>query len=111
MTKWLTNNLWRHTLAIFVSLFSLFPLYLVIISSLNPSGSLNLTSFIPTEISFDNFHLLFNDPRIPYLTWMRNSLIIAGAVAVLSVTIDAAPIVTERTAPHSSSLQQLPVSL
>jgi arabinogalactan oligomer/maltooligosaccharide transport system permease protein len=90
MSKWLANNLWRHVVAITVCLFSLFPLYLVIISSLNPTGSLNLTSFIPTEISFKNFSLLFNDPRIPYLTWMRNSLIIAGAVAILSVTIGAA---------------------
>ena len=90
MTKWLADKLWRHIVAILVCLFSLFPLYLVIISSLNPTGSLNLTSFIPTEISFKNFSLLFSDPRIPYLTWMRNSLIIAGAVAILSVTIGAA---------------------
>lgn len=90
MNKWLKTNLWRHSLAISVALFSLFPLYLVIISSLNPSGSLNLTSFIPTEISFENYKVLFNDPRIPYLSWMKNSLIIAGSVAVLSVTIGAA---------------------
>ena len=90
MIKWLQNNLWRHALAISVALFSLFPLYLVIISSFNPSGSLNLTSFIPNEISFENYKVLFNDPRIPYLSWMKNSLIIAGAVAILSVTIGAA---------------------
>lgn len=90
MSKWLANNLWRHVVAIAVVLFSLFPLYLVIISSLNPSGSLNLTSFLPREISWANYELLFKDPRIPYLTWMKNSLIIAGAVAILSVTIGAA---------------------
>jgi arabinogalactan oligomer/maltooligosaccharide transport system permease protein len=90
MIKWLKGNLWRHALAISVALFSLFPLYLVIISSLNPSGSLNLTSFIPNEVSFKNYEVLFNDPRIPYLAWMKNSLIIAGAVAILSVTIGAA---------------------
>jgi arabinogalactan oligomer/maltooligosaccharide transport system permease protein len=90
MSKWLANNLWRHVVAIAVVLFSLFPLYLVIISSLNPSGSLNVTSFIPREISWVNYELLFKDPRIPYLNWMKNSLIIAGAVAILSVTIGAA---------------------
>jgi arabinogalactan oligomer/maltooligosaccharide transport system permease protein len=90
MNKWLANNLWRHVVAIAVVLFSLFPLYLVIISSLNPSGSLNLTSFLPREISWVNYEMLFNDPRIPYLNWMKNSLIIAGAVAILSVTIGAA---------------------
>jgi len=90
MSKWLANNLWRHVVAIAVVLFSLFPLYLVIISSLNPSGSLNLTSFLPREVSWVNYELLFTDSRIPYLTWMKNSLIIAGAVAILSVTIGAA---------------------
>jgi len=90
MNKWLAGNLWRHVVAISVVLFSLFPLYLVIISSFNPSGSLNFTSFLPREISFANYSLLFNDPRIPYLTWMKNSLIVAVAVALLSVTIGAA---------------------
>jgi arabinogalactan oligomer/maltooligosaccharide transport system permease protein len=90
MNKWMTNNLWRHVVAISIVLFSLFPLYLVIISSFNPSGSLNFTSFLPGEFSFANYSLLFTDPRIPYLTWMKNSLIIAAAVAILSVTIGAA---------------------
>ncbi len=90
MTNWLRNNLWRHVLIISVCLFSLFPLYLVVISSFNSTGSLRLDSFVPREISFDNYKLLFNDPKIPYLTWMKNSLIIAGATAVLSVSIGSA---------------------
>jgi arabinogalactan oligomer / maltooligosaccharide transport system permease protein len=90
MNKWITNNLWRHLVAVAIVLFSLFPLYLVIISSFNPSGSLNFTSFVPREFSLTNYSLLFTDPRIPYLTWMKNSLIIAAAVAILSVVIGAA---------------------
>jgi len=72
-----------------MSLFALFPLYLVVISSLNPTGSLQLSSFIPREISWTNYKLLFDSPAIPYLTWVRNSLVIAGAVAVISVFIGA----------------------
>ena len=90
MTLWLRNNLWRHVLIISICLFSLFPLYLVVISSFNSTGSLRLDSFIPREISFDNYKLLFTDPTIPYLTWMKNSLVIAGATAVLSVSIGSA---------------------
>ncbi len=89
MSKWLRENLWRHVVGVVVSAFALFPLYLVIISSINPTGSLQITSFIPQEISFNNFEKLFNDPTIPYLTWMKNSLIIAGTVAILSVVIGA----------------------
>lgn len=89
MTKWLRENLWRHTVAIIVALFALFPLYLVVISSINPTGSLQVTSFIPREFSIKNFEILFNDPTIPYLTWMKNTLFIAGLVAVVSVVIGA----------------------
>ncbi len=89
MSKWLRENLWRHIVAIFVSFFALFPLYLVIISSINPTGSLQVTSFIPREFSMKNFEVLFNDPTIPYLTWMKNTLWIAGLVAVVSVVIGA----------------------
>lgn len=89
MNKWLKENLWRHVVALGMSLFALFPLYLVVISSLNPTGSLQLTSFIPREISWNNYKLLFDSPAIPYLTWVKNSLVIAGAVAVISVFIGA----------------------
>ena len=40
MRKWLADNLWRHAVGILISFFALFPLYLVIISSINPTGSL-----------------------------------------------------------------------
>ena len=90
MITWLRSNLWRHVLIISVCLFSLFPLYLVVISSFNSTGSLRLDSFIPREISFANYKLLFSDPASPYLTWMKNSLVVAGATAVLSVTIGSA---------------------
>lgn len=90
MKNWLRDNLWRHAVALFAVLFALFPIYMVIISSLNPSGSLQVTSFIPTEISFVNYTQLFTDPTIPFMRWMLNSLYIAGLVSILSVVIGAA---------------------
>jgi arabinogalactan oligomer/maltooligosaccharide transport system permease protein len=90
MMTWLRNNLWRHGVGIFTVLFSLFPLYLVVISSFNPTGSLAITSFIPTEFSMKNYETLFTSPAIPFLTWMWNSVYIAGSVAIVSVVIGAA---------------------
>ncbi|MEI6407020.1 MAG: sugar ABC transporter permease [Actinomycetes bacterium] len=90
MKKWLRENSWRHAIGIFICLFSIFPLYLVVISSFNPSGSLQLTSFIPKVFSWNNYHTLFKSPAIPYLTWMKNSLYIAGSVALISVMIGSA---------------------
>lgn len=90
MTHWLKENLWRHITGIAMCVFALFPLYLVVLSSFNESGSLQVTSFIPKDISFANYAKLFDDPTIPYLTWMKNSLLISGFVAVASVVIGAA---------------------
>lgn len=90
MTKWLQENLWRHITGVVMCLFALFPLYLVVITSFNDTGSLKITSFIPTDISWTNYKLLFTDERIPYFTWMKNSLVIASFVAVTSVIIGAA---------------------
>ena len=90
MTRWLKENLWRHITGVVMCIFALFPLYLVILSSFNESGSLQITSFVPKDISFANYKLLFNDERIPYLTWMKNSLMISGFVAIASVVIGAA---------------------
>jgi arabinogalactan oligomer/maltooligosaccharide transport system permease protein len=88
--RWIKDNLWRHAVAIGAVLFAAFPLYLVIITSFSSSGSLQLTSFLPTDISFVSYEKLFNDPTIPYLAWVWNSLVIAGSVAILSVVIGAA---------------------
>ena len=90
MKRWLKEDLWRHAIALVVSFFVLFPIYLVFLSALSPTGSLQVTSFIPKTISFRNFHMLFTSPTIPYLIWMKNSIVIAGAVAIISVVIGAA---------------------
>jgi arabinogalactan oligomer/maltooligosaccharide transport system permease protein len=90
MNKWLKQDLWRHIVALTTAIFALFPLYLVIISSFNSTGSLQITSFVPREISWNNYKLLFTSPAIPYLTWMKNSLVVAGSVALVSVVIGSA---------------------
>jgi arabinogalactan oligomer/maltooligosaccharide transport system permease protein len=88
--RWIRENLWRHLVAIVAVIFAAFPLYLVLITSVASSGSLQLSSFLPNEISWTNFQKLFNDPTIPFLTWMWNSLLVSGAVAIFSVVIGAA---------------------
>jgi len=90
MMNWLKSNLWRHAVGIFTVLFAMFPIYLVVVSSFNPSGSLATESFIPTEFSLINYEELFTSPAIPFMTWMGNSIMIAGLVALLSVVIGAA---------------------
>lgn len=90
MNKWLRENLWRHSFATFMCVFSLFPLYLVVLSSFKSGGSLQLTSFVPKEFSLENYKMLFSSPKIPFLSWVKNSLIISSTVAISSVVIGAA---------------------
>lgn len=89
MMSWIKNNLWRHAYLLFMCFFALLPIYLVILSAFSNSGSLKVSSFLPTDISFVNFKTLFESPAIPYLTWAKNSLIIAGFVSIVSVFIGA----------------------
>jgi arabinogalactan oligomer/maltooligosaccharide transport system permease protein len=84
------SNLWRHALAITLVLFTAFPIYVVLVTSFDPTGGISSDSLLPVRFSLDNYALLFTDPTVPYWAWMKNSLIIATATAVTSVAIGAA---------------------
>ena len=87
--NWFKQNAWRHTVALICCIFAVFPLYLVVLASFSPQQSLQSTSFIPNGFVFDNYKLLFTDPTVPFLTWMKNSAIVAASVSFLSVLIGA----------------------
>lgn len=87
---WFQQKSWRHMVAIVCCVFAIFPLYLVVTASFSSNQSLQSTSFIPTSFVWDNYELLFTDPKVPFLTWMKNSAIIAASVSFLSVLIGAA---------------------
>lgn len=80
------SNLVRHAFAWLMIAFSLFPIYVVLTSSVSTSGALS-QAIIPTEINFKNYERLFTDEQVPFLRWTLNSLLIAGANAVISVLI------------------------
>lgn len=84
------NNAWKHILAISLVLFTAFPIYVVVVTSFDPTGGISSSTLLPVKFSFDNYTLLFTDPRVPYWAWMKNSLIIATATAISSVFIGAA---------------------
>lgn len=81
-----SSNWFRHAFAWFMIAFSIFPIYVVITSSLSTSGALS-QSIIPAEINWSNYERLFTDEQVPFLVWMGNSLLLATVNAVLSVLI------------------------
>lgn len=85
-----TKNWWRHALAVSLCLFTAFPIYIVITTSFDPTGGIASTGWLPVKFSFSNYTRLFTDPRVPYMSWMKNSLVISFATAITSVMIGAA---------------------
>ncbi len=80
---------WRHALALLALAFALFPIVFVVSAALNPAGSLSTTSLFPTGFSMSNVRTLFSDEARPFVTWYKNSLIIAFVGGLLSVFIGA----------------------
>ena len=84
------GHLIAHSYIWVIILFVLFPIYVVIESSFNPTGLLNSGSFIPTQFSWANYHLLLTDPHVPFLRWIFNSILLATGNAVIAVFIGGA---------------------
>jgi len=80
---------WRHGLAVVALIWSLFPIVFIVSAAINPSGTLNTAELLPNDMSMTNFDALFNDPVRPYLTWYKNSIIVAGLASTASVFIGA----------------------
>lgn len=86
-----TGNLWKHLYCWALILLDLFPIYVVVISAFDPTGSLASSSLIPKHWDIKNFKLLFdNNGSIPFTTWVGNSIQIAGVTAIISTVIGAA---------------------
>jgi arabinogalactan oligomer / maltooligosaccharide transport system permease protein len=90
---------WRHAIAIVALLFALFPVAYIVSAAFNGDNSLSGSSLIPRDVTFENFrslfsglesttgHATFQDAH--YLSWFRNSMIVAGGTAILTVLLGA----------------------
>lgn len=76
-----------YGILIMASLFAFFPIYFVIQASLRPGQSLYSTELqlLPTDPTLENFRYVLTD--LPLLTWIGNSLFVAGMTTVLTLLI------------------------
>ena len=81
------SNAWRHIFILAMIFFALFPIYTVLMSSVNGTGALATGSLFPHHIVWTNYSKLFNDASIPFLRWVINSLVLASLNAVLGVLV------------------------
>ena len=78
----------QYVVLILATFFALYPIWFAALASLRSGNSLftfnTMGMFIPLEISFSNFEKLFTTA---FLTWMGNSIFVAGATTVLSLLV------------------------
>ena len=77
----------RLIIALFLIVFSIFPILWVISASLNPTGSLATQKLIPENPGFDNYNVLLTSGQFPFWRWFGNSIKIATITSVLSLAI------------------------
>jgi arabinogalactan oligomer / maltooligosaccharide transport system permease protein len=95
----LADTWWRHAVALIALVFALFPVAYIISAAFNGDNSLSGSSLIPRRVTLDNFRSLFGEQRgttghatfagAHYLSWFANSMIVAGATALLTVLLGA----------------------
>jgi arabinogalactan oligomer / maltooligosaccharide transport system permease protein len=76
-----------YGLLILASIFAFFPIYFVIQASLRPGQALYSTQLqlLPTDPTLDNFRYVLTE--LPLITWIGNSLFVAGMTTVLTLLI------------------------
>ena len=87
--QWARKIAWRHGVGVAAVSFALFPLIWMISASFDTLGSLSAQKLIPDNPGLDNFRELLGNPDQPYLKWLRNSIIISSANAILQMFIGA----------------------
>jgi arabinogalactan oligomer/maltooligosaccharide transport system permease protein len=86
----------QYVFLVIMTLFALYPIWFVILASGRAGQRLYtldlLGMFIPTAFTFENFQTMLSGTPHPFLSWMRNSFVVAGftTIACLLVATSAA---------------------
>lgn len=78
--------------AVLAMLYTLFPIYWVVVAAFDPIGNLATQKLLPQRVGLGNFEFLFREPSYPFPRWMINSIkvsTIAGVISVCLTTISA----------------------
>jgi arabinogalactan oligomer/maltooligosaccharide transport system permease protein len=84
---WVRNSGWRHAVAIFFSLFAIFPILYVVSASLNPRGTLTGSNRLFRNFSLESYTRLLTSEQYPFTHWFVNSLVIGITTALFSVLL------------------------
>ena len=86
--RWFMQVGWKHIVGLIVIVYATFPLVYILSTSLTKMGNIeNFTLF--RSFYLGNYTDLLKSSDYPFVIWMKNTLILAGATAVISVFISA----------------------
>ncbi len=94
----LGDTWWRHAVGIIGVIVALFPVVYTLSSAFNRDNTLQGASLVPTHVTLHNFgNLLHNNVTgtssakldTPYISWILNSMLVAGATALLTTLLGA----------------------
>jgi arabinogalactan oligomer / maltooligosaccharide transport system permease protein len=94
----LQSDWWRHAVGIVAVLIALFPVAFTLSSAFNRDNTLQGASLVPTHFTLHNFgNVLHNNVHLngggkqpaPYVHWIINSMVVAGATAILTTLLGA----------------------
>ena len=86
---WLKKVLWRHLVGIAVTAFAVFPLVWMVSGAFDVTGQISTQQLIPMHKGLYNFEQLFSSDGKPFLTWAKNSLVIAFFASAMQMVISA----------------------
>jgi ABC-type maltose transport system permease subunit len=77
----------RWIIAVFLIIFSVFPVIWIVSASFNPSDTLATQTLIPRNAGLQNYQDLLSSDIFPYLTWLWNSIKISSITTILSISV------------------------
>jgi arabinogalactan oligomer / maltooligosaccharide transport system permease protein len=89
MARWFRATGWRHLVGVAALIFALFPIVFVISASFNELGTLTASNRLFRSFSLNNYRELFASPVYPYVSWFRNTLLVASLTALSTVFLGA----------------------
>lgn len=78
-----------YLILLIISFVTVYPFFFMFTTSLKDTLSIysTVTQIIPKAVTLDNYRVLFT--QVPFLRWMLNTLIVAGAVTAIKIIIDS----------------------
>lgn len=76
----------KYILAVLLILFAVIPFFWIVATSFNPAKSLLGASLLPSNLTFNNYVELLNNPNLAFGKWMFNSFKIS-AISVTAIVL------------------------